>query len=1187
MQDPVRIQVCGQFVVELGGRAVELASAGRQGRVVLAYLTLHHGHAVGRDRLYAVVWPEHPPSQPNQAFSAILSKLRRDLGADVVTGALALQLAPHVRVDLEEAERALEQAQQHLDEGRWEPARQLARVGLDVVDRGLLEGYDDDWIDRPRRELVGKRVHGRECIVAASLALGGPALSEAERRARELVDLEPLRESSAAMLMRTLEARGNVAQALLVYDSLRQRLADEIGTVPGPEIRELHHRLLDRDAAPRPATDEPPRAASAMPSFAIRSHEAFVGREPEIQRLRGYLELARAGRRRLVLLAGEPGIGKTRLAEHFAAECQAAGVVVLYGRCDEDSTPFQPFKEALRHHLRTADGDELLRQTAPYAAELAGFLPELASRDGGSEPAGARPEPDRARLFEGIAALLATIARSQPVLLVLDDLHWADKSTLLLLRQVVRYVETSPLLILGTYRDSEMSEALHGLLAGLLREHVYENIALRGLAAEDFARLVPVLSNHQAPSNAVRALWEETRGNPFFLEEMLRHLADRAVGDGGSWPDAGWPADEAVLPPRIKEVIAQRLVHVSPALRRLLEVAAVMGSEFRIDLLERIDDLAGLSDVELDELLREGLDAHLIAEVAEYGHYVFSHSLVRQTLYEGMSATRRARVHLRIGVALESLAAEDPGYLPELARHFLRAPPGHAGKAVDYATRAAARTLGLLAFEEAARLYSMALEALERSDPGDPRRLSLLLAQGDAQRKAGDTDAARDTFREAGVVARATEDADALGQAALGYGGTSQMAGGVVDPLTVALLEEALDALGEQETALRARLLARLAVELSFSDLREQRAALTEEAIEIADRAGDPGTRSYVLIARHWSLWGPENLDERLTTARRLLQLGEETRDQKIVLQGHRWCMMHLLERGDVTAAEAEVDMYIALAEERRRPSERWYGYLYRAMLLLLAGRLADAERLIDEGERIGERVQEHNARQGVVLQRVALRREQGRLAEVESAVRDNVERYPAIPGWHSVLAHVCIELGRPDEAQRELARFAAGGFRDLPHDGIWLGAIGYLAETSAALGDRAAAARLRDLLLPYAGRNITVGWTSTCAGSASRHLGLLAATLGLDEEARRHFDAALEMNARMGAAPWVARTQIDYAELLLAGDRPNDRRTAIELLELAHVSASALDMVAPAARARRLLDESAAPKRAAHPARR
>jgi tetratricopeptide (TPR) repeat protein len=858
---------------------------------------------------------------------------------------------------------------------------------------------------------------------------------------------------------------------------------------------------------------------------------------------------------RLVQLEGEPGIGKTRLAMQFAQDCQRRGAVMLYGRCDSDTVvPYQPFVEALRCALPDAGFAPLWERIPAHLTEVARMLPELAA---GGEAAAAAPSEvsderaERSRLFDAVAAVLAEFSRAHPVLLILDDLHWADKPTLLMLRQVVRSAGDASMLVLGTYRDTERGGELLDTLADLRREHIFDRITLSGLGQTDATELIEQISDDAVSPLLGRTLWEECRGNPFFLEEMLRHRT--AGGDQAR----SSRSESDSLPDAVKDVIGRRLARVSKSLQTVLEIACVAGNQFSLDVLE---SLGGLTEDELDETLREAIEAHLIEELpGVYGRFAFEHSLTRQTLYEDLTLTRRARLHLRVGEQLERLEGPRSGQrLAELAHHFLHAPPAPGpSKAAHYAVCAARHAMQVFAYEEAVRQYEAALAALERQPDRDERRHELLLALGEAQVKAGDARRARVSFREAGDIARAIDSPAGFAKAALGG---AQISGGVIDDEMVRRLEEALEWLGTDDEILRSRLLSRLVIELSFA--RDQRCltSLSEEAVAVARRCGDAGALSVALIARHWSLWAPENIGERLQAATELLTLAADAGSANFALKGHRWRMMDLLELGEIDDADAAIEGYAELAEQRRVPAELWYAHLFRAMRMLMSGRYTEAELESRAAFELGQRVGDPNAHQAYTLQMLMLRRDRGGLSEVEEDVRINVQRYPAIPGWRCVLAHLLCELGRRDEASRELAQISDRSFAVIPRDGLWLAAIAHLTEVTASLGEVEPAAELYDLLAPFETRNVVVGWAATCLGSAARLLAMLATVLDREDEARRHFERALSMNERMGARPWVARTRFQYARFLL--DSGQATSSGHDLLEQAVADARRLQML-------------------------
>jgi tetratricopeptide (TPR) repeat protein len=392
------------------------------------------------------------------------------------------------------------------------------------------------------------------------------------------------------------------------------------------------------------------------------------------------------------------------------------------------------------------------------------------------------------------------------------------------------------------------------------------------------------------------------------------------------------------------------------------------------------------------------------------------------------------------------------------------------------------------------------------------------------------------------------------------------------DPGRVGLLDEALEALPEDDSPLRARLLARMSLELYYAGEPELRLSLSEEAVVIARRTGDLRTLATCLDARHYALWLPENVEQRLKVAAELRAVAEETGDPELELQGAAWTIIDLMELGDIDGVDIQIASVSKLAEALHRPIWLWWASLFRGARAQLAGEFDEAERLAQETLAIGQRGQAENALHYYAQSMFNIRREQGRLAEVEGAVRGFIELYPAIPAWRGALALLLIELGRPDEARAEFDRVAEGGFAAFPSDANWLIAITLMAEVCGALGDATRAGDLYRLLEPYAGRNVVVGRNATCNGSASRLLGILAAARGELELAERHYDDAQTMHRLMGARPWHARTQVSYAELLLARRGPGDVERGTDMLADAILVADALGMVVLAERARRLV---------------
>ncbi|HTE63439.1 MAG TPA: AAA family ATPase, partial [Solirubrobacteraceae bacterium] len=996
--------------------------------------------------------------------------------------------------------------------------------------------------------------------------------------ARAAAALAPFRESAHRLLMEAHEAAGNPAEALRAFEDLRRLLREELGTVPSPEAMAVHQRLL-QGRGPVPRRPAPRRAAPTIPARrwpapldAARGRHAFVGRADEAARLHRAWREAAGGSRRLVALTGEAGIGKTRLAAELAGHAHADGAVVLYGRFEEEApAPYQPVVQMLRGWAGGASLAPLAERLGQRAAELGIVLPEFGARvagDAGSTLRGSELGAQRLRFFDALAALLDEITGAAPLLVVLDDLHWADLPTLQLVRHLVRAPAPERALFLATTRAEEGSDAVTALVAVLRREGMLERLDLTGLDADETGALVTALGGRPATPAFVEQLHGETEGNPFFIEEVVHHLAaaDGRLGDALA-------LDEAGVPEGVREVTGRRLARLGEPARDMLATAAVLGREFDFDVLEEAGPLRGDA---LVAALEEAAAARVLREDPErVGRYAFGHALMRAALYDGLSALRRARLHSRVGEALIACrGAELDPHLGQLAHHFaLAAPVDRPERAVDFALAAGRRADRLLAWEEAAGHYEAALRARELAGaPDDRLRCELLLALGSSQERAG-SPAPRSTFSAAAATARALGDPALLGRAALGYAGRWSQLGRVEEDVA-AVLQEALAALGGEETPLRARLLARLALELYYAGDPRRRLALSEEAVALARRLGDPLTLATCLDARHYALWRPETVHERMEVAAELRRIAETVGDHELELEGAGWTVVDLLELGDVAGADIQIAAASRLAATLHRPLYGWWTSLFRCTRAQIDGRFDEAERLAKETLEIGQRGQAENAVHVFAQAMFNIRREQGRLSEVEESVHGFIAMYPALPAWRCARALLHLELGREEEARAEFESLAQAGFEALPHDAQWLIAITLLAEVCSRLRDAPRAAELYELLVPYAGRNVIVGRAATCNGSASRPLGNLAATQGQWARAERHFADALAMHEAMGARPLLARTQVAWAEMELARGRVE---CALERLAEAIVTADALGMRALAERARALVAGSGA----------
>jgi class 3 adenylate cyclase/tetratricopeptide (TPR) repeat protein len=928
-------------------------------------------------------------------------------------------------------------------------------------------------------------------------------------------------------------------------------------------------------------------AAVALPGPLQGSEPfGFVGRVAELAALRATLERAATGGRHVMLVGGEPGVGKSRLAREFAQEAHAAGTRVLFGRCDEGlAMPYQPFVEALFHYVHHAPDSELPKGLGGWGGELTRLVPELAElvpelpRPRRSDPdnelpgqLGSDPESERYRLFEAVASWLGAASADELMLVVLDDLHWATQPTLSLLRHVARASVPAHLMILGLYRDTEIEPArsLANLQADLRREPGLERFVLEGL---DEAEVMALLEATGRPlsgdaGSLARTIRARTEGNPFFVGELVRHAIE-----SGAFDREGNGFDRLSIPEGINEVVLRRTSQLTDTANQALLTGAVVGAEFDVAIITVV---TGLHEEAVIESLEHAMEAGLVKELTGATlRFRFRHQLVRASLYGSLSTARRLHLHRRVGKAIETLhQSRLHEHLPALAHHFSEAAmAGEAATAIHYTWLAGDRASEQLAHEQAAELYAHALKLFDISDltEDSTRRCDLLIALGEAQRRAAHP-AHRQTLLEAAALAQTIGDIDRLAAAALANTRTIGPAT-TVDRERVAVLTAALEAIGDDDSSVRARLMAGLAGEL-FNGEWERRVELSEQAVTIARRLGDATTLANVLIPVLRTLRHPSTLAFRLGLTSELAGLAEQLGDATVAFSAAWYGFGAALEAGDMDLARRYLDRSARWADDLAQPALRWSVSVPRIALTTLAGSLGEAEHLAHQAVEIGIRAGYPDAQVFFAGQLVAMRIVQDRVAELEALTSKIVAHDQSLWAWHAVLALVYCKLGRVDTARQIFEKLAADDFASFPYNMVWLSGMAFSAEVCAELGDVPGAAVLTRILAPFADQFVTAGPVG-CYGSVARYLGRLAATMGHHDQADAYFTAALAAHTRIGAPAWLARTQLDRAILLLTRQSYQDVDLARELLGRAVTTARKLALGALEKRARSFIDEA------------
>lgn len=1159
------ITVCGRLTVAWDGEQLEGDLPGRQGRLIFAYLVLNRSRPVRRDELVEALWADEGlPSGGEALLAPPLSRLRKALGQDRINGRseLTLNLGADAWVDCEVAEQKLSLAQDLTGRPGSEPAAmaeawEAVQEAARIFEGGLLPGLEARWIEEHRAYFEELRLKSLESVARIGARMGASKQARAERAARSAVEASPFRESARAALIEVLEAQGNIAEALRAYDELRVLLRDELGTFPAPEIKAIHERLLNAHESPAP--DPAPASSTPAPTAKSIGMEIDprieagtpVGRDRILEELKSELDLAAAGELRIALLAGEGGVGKTRIAAELAAGRN--DVVTLYGRAEPDEVrPFSIWSGLLRSAVRQVgdiDPDEIVGGDGPTLARL---LPELVRRMNLPAPGPTSDlESERQALFGAVMRMIGRYSARQPMLIILDDLHWADRSTLRLLASLAGDNPPQGILALGIYRDTELppESQLPETLSQLQRRLPTTRVQVEALDEEQVRDLI----SGRLDESLAPAIRDQTGGNPFFIEQVVRNLEE----SGESRP--------ASVPPEIREVIAQRVSRLPEGGAELLGRAALIGRDFDLAVLERTTTE---SEDRTIELLDSAVAAGLLDESGSVpGRYSFVHALVRSALGESLSLTRRASVHRRIGEAIEQRSQNRFGVgpdrdLPGLAWHFTQAGPAEADRAIHYATLAAKQAEERLAYDEAVGFYAGAIDACRADEPVDQGLLAeLLLSRAEAEWRMALLARSGVTFAEAAEAARESGIPELMARAAMGTTWGSWDSFENDREMQGELLGEALEAIGPGDSPFRAQLLASLAQINYFSggvstDARE----MAIEATAMAERVDDPYTFFVTNIAASFLRWEPDGRTSRMPIADRLVEVAESSEDPEDLAEALSWRAVVRINLGNRVEADADIARFDLLA--KTLPQVRVNQAALHSVRMVREGRWDEAERLILETVEQDIPTPARVALTDPLL--FGIRAEQWRLGEHFDQVRAMAAQSTAWehwPTWRMAYYLAMVQVGRGEEVLERVDRFTLADVDAIESRNITFLSFCALASMVACeIEYERGATTLVDLMNPYSGEWIITGPAGSNLGPVDMHLGEICLMLGRDREAATWLERSVLTCEEMAARPYLAHSRMHLAVALKRiGDPEPDR--ADQLMTSGHEIAESLQM--------------------------
>ncbi|MFN8104271.1 MAG: BTAD domain-containing putative transcriptional regulator [Acidimicrobiia bacterium] len=1107
------VRILGSLEATVNGRTVDLGL--RQARVLVAALALQPNTPVHNARLAEALWPAGPPARWEATVQSHVSRLRRALEPD------RPPRTPSRRIRTHGDAYSLQVAEDELDSLRFERLATEGRAALaredharadELLGRALHEWRGPVLADLGDPSILGPavvRLEEMRLLAAEECAEAAIALGEHRRAVLELETLiaaDPLRERSWELLLLSLYRSGRQSEALRRYREVRTLLVEELGVEPGPALSAIEGAILRQaeELAPKPelATAAAVTVDVAPPVWLQAPADTFVGRGDELASIRRAYESAVGGDRRFALVEGEPGIGKTRLLREACRDLRDRGVLVVGGRCAEEPLHvLEPFAEAVER-VALAQSDRLARDAPGDVAALAGLVPEL-SRHAPPPPA-ADADAHRYMLFRAVSKLLDSGVRERPVVLVLDDLHWAAGPALRLLSHVVRDDDRGSLLVLGAARDTEPNPGLAALLADLNSERRLDRIKLAGLGPDE----VRTLASARGADVAAANLFSMTEGNPFYVEELVRHVAE-----------SGGVLDAGTLPDSVRDTIARRLLRLPENVRRILGFAAVAVGEFRLDVVALA---AGVGIEEADDALAVAVRAGAVRELpARAGAYRFAHALIRAVLREALGAARRARAHRRLGEVLADLGGGES----EVAHHLLAAAEDNSdvGPGVYASLGAAATAVQRFAYDDAVTVLQTAWDTLgSQTSPDAHLVCRVAVALADALRRSGTYEERATLLEDAWRHAAVTGDAELAAEVVI------EGCAGTVDPAAawITRAEATVDRL--DETSPRRVLLTALLSYAWSSEPGDRARRMAEWALARAP-ALEPSERRAVMEFAFLAVLASSPIERVVDLARTGLAAARVGGSVFELIEALSVVRIAYLASGDIAASDEVAREYEDRVRMVRAPRFMAGVEQRRGMRALLAGRFVEAEAHGAEAvslQPLPEFVE------GYAAQIFALRLEQGRLGEV----RDAVESFAAAdqrPAWTIGYSTLLAELGELDAAAEVLRPFVESGFDNVSHDELFFLGLTVAANTAVRVGDRDAALVLYDLLAPHGSRVVVAAQGALCWGSIQRFLGPLSALLGDSERASMHFEAAMSVHERLGARPFLARDRLAYADLL------------------------------------------------------